>query len=77
MNTTACLADIIRAYHGTKISRKEMKVLRAKLRRAGVTNLNKDARGPYTVNPSLDLVTDVRAADGTIVAQVAALVLAA
>jgi len=78
MNTTATLADIIRAYHGANLSRNELKVLRAKLRRAGVTNLNHARRNsPYTVNPSIDARTDKRAVEGTIVAQVAATVKAA
>lgn len=74
MTTPATLAAILRAYHGVKLSRNELKVLRAKLRRAGVTNLNHARHNsPYTVNPSLDSQTDYRAEDGTIVAQVAAL----
>lgn len=75
MNTTATLADIIRAFHGTNLSRNELKVLRAKLRRAGVTNLNHARHNTaYTVNPSIDAATDFRAEIGTIVAQVAATV---
>ena len=67
------LADTLRAYHG-KLSRKELKVLRAKLRRAGVTNLNNAKRNaPYALNPSTDKRLDRRAASGTIVAQVAAM----
>lgn len=78
MNTTATLADILRAYHGTNLSRNELKVLRAKLRRAGVTNLNNARRNSaYTVNPSLDVQTDYRAEEGTIVAQVCAMAKAA
>ena len=76
MSTNATLADILRAYHGN-LSRKQLKVMRAKLRRAGVTNLNNATRNaPYHVNPSLDRRTDVRAEPGTIVAQVAWLVAA-
>ena len=69
---TTTLANIIRSYNTTDMTRNQLKVARARLRRAGVTNLNKDIKGPYTVNPSSDNVTDARADIGTIVAQVAA-----
>lgn len=66
------LADILRAYHGATLSRNELKVLRAKLRRAGVTNLNNARRNaPYHVDETVDVRTDTRAEEGTIVAQVA------
>lgn len=69
------LADLLRQYATSNLSRKQLKVLRAKLRRAGVTNLNNARRNsPYTINPAIDAQTDWRAADGTIVAQVAAAV---
>lgn len=78
MNTNATLADILRAYHSAHLTRNELKVLRARLRRMGVTNLNHARRNsPYHVNPSVDKRTDVRAAEGTVVAQVAAMVRAA
>lgn len=74
MNTTATLASILRAYHSANLSRNELKVLRAKLRRAGVTNLNGARHNTaYTVNPTIDAATDYRAEIGTIVAQVAAM----
>lgn len=70
---TTTLADIIRSYNTTAdMTRNQLKVARARLRRAGVTNLNKDIKGPYTVNPASDCVTDARADLGTIVAQVIA-----
>lgn len=71
---TMTLANIVRAYHGN-LSRNQLKVARARLRRAGVTNLNKARRNtPYHVAPAADLQTDERADDGTVVAQVAATV---
>lgn len=69
---TTTLADIIRSYNTTDMTRNQLKVARARLRRAGVTNLRKDIKGPYTVNPVSDCVTDARADIGTIVAQIAA-----
>lgn len=70
---TTTLADIIRSYNTTAdMTRNQLKVARARLRRAGVTNLNKDIKGPYTINPVADTVTDARADLGTIVAQVIA-----
>lgn len=71
------LADLIRTAAQKNLTRNQLKVLRAKLRRAGVTCLNKDARGPYTINPDLEAPTDVRAEYGLIVAQTANLVLSA
>lgn len=72
MNTTATLADILRAYHSATLTRNQLKVLRAKLRRAGVTNLNGARHNTaYTVNPSIDVATDYRAEIGTVVAQIA------
>lgn len=68
------LADLIRTAAQSNLTRNQLKVLRAKLRRAGVTNLNKDARGPYTINPDVEGHTDVRAEYGIIVAQTATLV---
>lgn len=69
---TTTLANIIRSYNQSDMTRNQLKVARARLRRAGVTNLRKDIVGPYTVNPVSDNVTDARADMGTIVAQVAA-----
>lgn len=69
---TTTLADIIRTYRQTDMTRNQLKVARARLRRAGVTNLRQDITGPYTVNPTSDAITDARADMGTIVAQVAA-----
>ena len=59
------------------ITRNQLKVARARLRRAGVTNLRNDIKGPYTINPVSDAITDARADMGTIVAQVAALAVVA
>jgi len=73
---TMNLADLIRAYHGN-LSRNQLKIARARLRRAGVTRLHKAVRGPYTIAPAQDVVTDTRADLGTVVAQVAGIVRAA
>lgn len=70
------LADILRSFY-PRATRKELKVLRAKLRRAGVTRLHKDFRGPYTVNVGDDVQADTRADIGTIVVQVASMTKAA
>lgn len=71
---TMTLADIVRAYHGS-LTRNQLKVARARLRRHGVTNLNNARRNTrYHVAPALDAQTDSRADDGTVVAQVAAMV---
>lgn len=75
-NTTQSLADIIRSYRGASMTRNQLKVARARLRAAGVTNLG-TGRGRYTVNPTSDLQTDRRAEIGTVVAQVAAMAVAA
>lgn len=70
-NTTMTLANLVRAYHGA-LTRNQLKVARARLRRAGVTNLNRARRNaPYHVNPTADVRTDRRAESGTLVAQVA------
>lgn len=70
---TMSLADLVRAYHGS-LSRNQLKVARARLRRAGVTNLNRARRNTrYYVAPVADARVDVRADDGTVVAQVAAM----
>jgi hypothetical protein len=72
MSTT--LANLIRSIHGN-LSRKELKVLRAKLRRAGVTNLNHARRNaPYAVDASTVEKSDARAEGGAIVVQVVAMV---
>lgn len=66
------LADIIRTIHGN-LSRKQLKVARAKLRRMGVTNLNQARRnGPYSVDVTTDLVSDRRAQGGNVVVGAAA-----
>lgn len=70
-DTTMTLADILRAQHGN-LSRNQLKVARARMRRHGVTNLNNARRNPpYHVNPTIDRRTDRRAEIGTVVAQVA------
>lgn len=75
---TTTLANIIRSYNQTgNMTRNQLKVARARLRRAGVTNLRADIKGPYTINPVSDAITDARADMGTIVAQVAALAVVA
>lgn len=65
------LADILRTAAGRNMTRNELKVARAKLRRAGVTCLNKERTGAYTVDTSQDFATDVRAVEGTVIAQAA------
>lgn len=71
---TATLADILRTLRPT-LSRKQLKVARAKLRRAGVSNLNHAKRNaPYKVDVTTDMRSDKRAEGGAIVVQVAAIV---
>jgi len=71
---TMTLADLVRAYHGA-LTRNQLKVARARLRRHGVTNLNNARRNTaYHIAPAHDIQTDVRAEDGTVVAQVASMV---
>lgn len=66
-DNTMTLADIIRAVHGN-LSRQELKVQRAKLRRRGVTNLNRARRNaPYHVDPVSVERTDHRADAGVVV----------
>lgn len=61
------LADIIRNLHGD-LSRKQLKIMRAKLRRMGVTNLNNARRNaPYAVDASTVEQSDLRAEGGAIV----------
>lgn len=73
LTETMNLANLLRAYHGADLTRMQLKVLRARLRRAGVTRLHKNVRGPYVVAPTSDAVLDTRADDGTVVAQVASM----
>lgn len=70
------LADIIRSFR-PNMTRKQLKVARAKLRRAGVTRLHKDTRGAYTIAVGADVVADTRADIGTIVVQVASMIASA
>lgn len=64
---TMTLADIIRAVRGN-LTRQELKVQRAKLRRRGVTNLNRARRNaPYHVDPTTERRTDHRADSGVVV----------
>lgn len=63
------LANIARTVIASNLTRNELKVIRARLRRAGLTNLTKSHTGPYTVNTSLDVATDARAVQGTILVQ--------
>lgn len=66
-DNTMTLADIIRTVQGN-LTRQELKVQRAKLRRRGVTNLNRARRNaPYHVDPSSAERTDRRALEGIIV----------
>jgi hypothetical protein len=65
---TQSIASIARAIHGN-LSRNELKVVRERLRRMGLTNLNTGthASGPYTINTSADVVSDARTVDaGTV-----------
>lgn len=71
--STFSLADLIRQARGANLTRNELKIARARLRRNGVTNLTKEVRGPYTINPTADVATDARAQDGTLVASIIAL----
>lgn len=73
MNDTMTLADILRTLAVRNLSRQELKVQRARLRRKGLTNLNHARRNaPYAVAPHLDVVSDRRAEPGVdIVADVA------
>lgn len=67
------LATILRTVANRPLSRNELKVARAKLRRMGVTCLNKERTGAYTVDTSQDFSTDARAEIGTLIASAAAL----
>jgi hypothetical protein len=72
---TTTLANILRTVSPTSLSRKQLKVKRAQLRRAGVTNLNGARRNsPYAVDTSTETRSDKRAQGGAIVVAVAALV---
>jgi hypothetical protein len=59
---TQNIAQIARTIHGN-LTRNELKVLRARLRRAHMTNLTGEASGPYTINVSADVVSDARTVD--------------
>lgn len=70
---TMTLANLIRAYHGA-LTRNQLKVARARLRRHGATNLNNARRNaPYHVAPAVDHAVDARAEEGTVLAQVVAM----
>lgn len=65
---TTTLADILRSAAPSSPSRKQLKVMRAKLRRMGVTNLNHAKRNaPYAVDVTTDARSDKRAEGGAIV----------
>jgi len=65
---TTTLADILRNVSTSNPTRKQLKVLRAKLRRMGVSNLNRARRnGPYRVDVSTETRSDKRAEGGAIV----------
>lgn len=73
------IADIIRNIKPTA-SKNEIKVLRAKLRRAGITNHAIEAvntNRPYTLWAHLDTVTDIRAENPQIVIDFVANLIAA
>ena len=60
------------------ITKNQLKALRAKLRRDGITNKTASAyQGPYTLWTHLDVVTDVRAENPQIVIDQIANLLAA
>lgn len=61
------LADIARTVIASNLTRNQLKVVRARLRRANLTNLSGRANGPYTVHTALDVPTDVRADAGTVI----------
>lgn len=66
------LAQMLRTFKPLA-TRQELKVARAALRRAGVTNLNRSRRNaPYRVAPGAGRVTDARALAGCVVASLAA-----
>lgn len=67
------LADILRTVAARNMTRNELKVARARLRRMGMTNLSGRAQGPYTVHVGLDVPTDIRAEAGTLIASAAVL----
>lgn len=72
MTNAMNLADILRTFN-PRATRQDLKVARAALRRAGVTNLNHARRNaPYRVAPDAGRVTDARALAGCVVAAVAA-----
>lgn len=63
------LANIARAINPS-LTRNQLKVVRARLRRANLTNVGGNASGEYTVNTSLDVATDCRCAvGGTVIVQ--------
>lgn len=64
------LANIARTVISASLTRNQLKVVRARLRRANLTNVAGRARGEYTVNTSLDTSTDCRCTvGGTILVQ--------
>ena len=69
------LADLARSFDAT-LTRNQLKTIRARLRRMGLTNQSGRASGPYTVNPTLDVRTDVRAEAGTVLVAAVAEVVA-
>lgn len=77
MNDTMTLADLLRTIAGSNLSRQDLKVQRARLRRRGLTNLQGSRRNsPYAVAPHLDVVSDRRAQPGVDIVADLALALA-
>lgn len=66
------LAEIFRAAN-PNVTRKQLKVMRAKLRRAGLTYLDKATRAPYEIDSQSDARTK-RTATQAIVTQAAAII---
>lgn len=66
------LADILRTAAASNLSRNQLKVARAKLRRMGLTNRNPAEKGPYAVDVHSDNATSRNDA-GTIIASAAVL----
>lgn len=61
------IANLARTLISSSLTRNQLKVVRARLRRAQLTNVGVGTQGEYTINPSLDTATDARAMGGTVI----------
>jgi hypothetical protein len=52
------LADLIRTINTSNLSRNQLKVARARLRRLGLTNRNPAEHGPYAIDAMQDIATE-------------------